>query len=213
MPIALVFILSAALFCYMAWLVNNGKTPDWDKRILLAFRLPADPSTLRGPEWLEQFMKDFTALGGTAVQCLIGAGLTIYLILMRKYRSALLLCGILVSGLVVSSFLKYGFSRARPDIVSHYSYVFTQSFPSGHSMMSSVTFLTCAVMFARSQHLKRIRFFMISCAILLTFLVGISRIYLGVHWPSDVLAGWGAGIAWVSFWLGFVFPASGRNQG
>jgi Membrane-associated phospholipid phosphatase len=201
---ALTVFLALSLFCYLAFLVQTGNIPEWDKRLLLAFRSFPDGSRFIRPEMFEQAMKDFTALGGTAVQNLIGFIVILYLSLVRRFRLALVLSGILIGGLLVSSSLKYVFNRPRPDIVSHLSYIFTQSFPSGHSMMSAITFLTCAILFSRSQP-QPVRIFMISCAVLLTFLVGSSRVYLGVHWPSDVLAGWSLGLAWIVFWLGIVF--------
>ena len=107
-----------------------------------------------------------------------------------------------VSGLLVSSFLKNLFQRPRPDLVPHGSYVSSASFPSGHSMLSAVTYLTLGALLSRSQRRKRLKAYFLLVAALLSFLVGVSRVYLGVHWPTDVVAGWAAGACWaIVCWL------------
>jgi undecaprenyl-diphosphatase len=103
---------------------------------------------------------------------------------------------------MLSMAVKMGFDRPRPELVPHGSYVYTASFPSGHSMMSAVVYLTLAAMLARVQPQWRLRIYILGVAVLVTLLVGFSRVYLGVHWPSDVLAGWAVGAAWaLTCWL------------
>jgi undecaprenyl-diphosphatase len=115
---------------------------------------------------------------------------------------AAFVCGSVFSGVIVTAVLKDMFQRPRPDLVPHSAYVFTTSFPSGHSMLSAVTYLTLGALIARSHERKRIKFYFLLAAALVTFLVGVSRVYLGVHWPTDVLAGWTAGAAWAMLsWL------------
>lgn len=105
-------------------------------------------------------------------------------------------------GLLVSSALKSGFDRPRPDLVPHGAYVYTTSFPSGHAMMSAVTFLTLGSVLARSQRRRRLKVYLILLALMITLGVGVSRVYLGVHWPTDVLAGWTVGASWALLcWL------------
>lgn len=182
--------------------VTEGETHTIDKRLLLAFRSTADPREPLGPGWLEEMGRDFTALGGIGVLILIGIGVIAYLLLASKYRTALFTAIALTGGWLLSNLLKLGFDRPRPDLVPHGSIVYTTSFPSGHSMMAAVTYLTLAAMLARVQTRRRLKAYLLLVAILLTVLVGISRVYLGVHWPSDVLAGWTAGAAWASLcWL------------
>ena len=105
-------------------------------------------------------------------------------------------------GIIASFLLKAAFSRPRPDLVPHHSIVYSSSFPSSHSMASAVTYLTLAVVMARAHGRRRVKAYFVVIAALLTMTVGLSRVYLGVHWPTDVLAGWTAGTVWAaSCWL------------
>src|SRR5206468_91472 len=111
-------------------------------------------------------------------------------------------CGAIVSGLFASTVLKHFFDRPRPNLVPFTVYVSTSSFPSGHSMMSAVTYLVLGALLARSQERKLVKAYFLLGAVFLTVVVGISRVYLGVHWPTDVLAGWTAGAVWALLcWL------------
>ena len=101
-----------------------------------------------------------------------------------------------MGGLLVSTLLKAGYNRPRPDLVPHLSMVFTSSFPSGHSMLSAIVFLTLGSLLGRFVHEWRLKAYFLVVSLTLTFLVGVSRVYLGVHYPTDVLAGWTAGLAW-----------------
>ena len=122
--------------------------------------------------------------------------------LHRKHKAALAVLVAVGIGILLSTLVKMGFDRPRPDLVPHGSYVYTASFPSGHSMMSAVVYLTLAVMLARVRPQWRIKIYVLGVAVLVTLLVGFSRVYLGVHWPSDVLAGWSVGAAWaLTCWL------------
>ncbi len=110
--------------------------------------------------------------------------------------------GAVLSGTIVSQLLKIGFARPRPDLVPYGTEVFTASFPSGHAMMSAVVYLTLGALLARTESRRRVKSYVMAIAAVLTLLVGLSRIYLGVHWPSDVVAGWALGAGWAAFaWL------------
>jgi undecaprenyl-diphosphatase len=125
-----------------------------------------------------------------------------FLALGGKSHMALLVCVSVTGGLTASSLLKEVFQRPRPDLVPYAVYASGTSFPSGHSMMSAVAFLTLGALLARSQKRKRLKAYFLVLATLLTVMVGLSRIYLGVHWPTDVLAGWTAGAVWALLcWL------------
>ncbi len=146
--------------------------------------------------------RDFTALGGVAVLVLISLSALGYLLLARRYRAALFASIAVPGGMLLSTVMKMGYDRARPDLVPHETMVYTASFPSGHSMMSAVTYLTLAALLIRVQPALRLKAYLLIMATLLTLLVGVSRVYLGVHWPTDVLAGWTAGAAWAALcWL------------
>jgi undecaprenyl-diphosphatase len=114
----------------------------------------------------------------------------------RRRGAALLVSASVGGGMIVSTLLKFGFERPRPDLVPHATQVYTASFPSGHAMLSAVVFLTLGALLARVHKPRRVKLFFLSLAVVLTMLVGCSRVYLGVHWPSDVLAGWCVGAAW-----------------
>ncbi len=181
--------------------VVEGDTRRLDRALLLAMRT-SDPADPVGPGWLEELGRDFTALGGVGVLTLITICAFVYLLLDRKRRAALLLLAASGGGLVFSSLLKWFFERPRPDLVPHESIVYTASFPSGHSMMAAVTYLTIGALLARTHGQKRFKAFFFAIAVVLTVLVGISRVYLGVHWPTDVLAGWAMGALWaLAVWL------------
>ena len=189
-------------FIELAEEVVEGETRSIDKMILLALRNPADPSDPIGPLWVEEAMRDITALGGVTVVMLITLGALGYLLLSGRFRTALFAVIAVPGGLLVSNLLKTSFERPRPDLVPAEVSVYTASFPSGHSMSAAVTYLTLAALLARIEPGWRLKIYLLVVAVLVTVLVGTSRVYLGVHWPSDVLAGWAAGAAWASLcWL------------
>jgi undecaprenyl-diphosphatase len=198
------FVFGIGLFSFLclAGEVIEGETMRLDTWLLLALRVPGDTTDPLGPAWIEEMFRDFTALGGVGVLSLLTLISVGYLWLMGQRRVALFLLFAILGGLLLSSMLKSGFDRPRPDLVSHGSHIYTSSFPSGHSMLSAVVYLTGGALLAIVQSAHRVRVYLIGCSILTTLLVGVSRVYLGVHWPSDVLAGWAAGAAWAAAcWL------------
>jgi undecaprenyl-diphosphatase len=160
-----------------------------------------------GPSWLALAARDITSLGGYTVLLLMTLSAIGFLLMVRKPGAALLLLVSIGGGMLLSSGLKELFDRPRPDLVPHAVQVYTLSFPSGHAMLSAVTYLTLGALLARVQPRRRVKAYLLGLGILLTALIGISRVYLGVHWPTDVLAGWCAGSAWaiacwtVALWL------------
>lgn len=173
-----------------------------DTRILLAFREAGDPSNPIGSQRVEGLVRDLTALGGTALLVLITALVIIYLLIAGKWQIALFVLAAVGGGQIVSTLLKLGIDRPRPDLVPHLMVETSRSFPSGHAMMSAVTYLTLGALLARVVPERRLKIYFLVVAVVLTLVVGVSRIYLGVHWPSDVLAGWCAGFAWaIGCWL------------
>ena len=222
----LVALLAAAAgllaFIRIADEVFEGDTAHFDRAIMLALRDPADLARPIGPGWLNEVARDITALGGTTVLTLVTLGLAGFLALSRRRATAMLVLAAVGGGTLLSNALKFLFDRPRPDIVPHAMTVYTQSFPSGHSMLSAVTWLTLGALLARAEPRRRVKTYVLSLAILTTLSVGVSRVYLGVHWPTDVLGGWTLGAAWallcwaVARWLqgrGQVEPDTPRDGG
>ena len=189
------------LFAALADEVMEGGTRKLDRTLLLALRRPGDLQPL-GPPAVLNAARDISALGGPAVLTLLTAAVSLFLALNGKKHMALLVCGSIGSGLLVSSLLKDSFDRPRPDIVPHEVYAASYSFPSGHSMLSALTYLTLGAILARSHERKLLKAYFLLLAVFLTGLIGVTRVYLGVHWPTDVLAGWTAGAVWALLcWL------------
>jgi undecaprenyl-diphosphatase len=198
-------LLSLAACGFFAWAfiaiadeVFEGETHALDSTILLSLRNSQDLANPLGPSWLEEAARDFTGLGGYAILTLLTSAAVIYLLMAGKRGAAILVLVSIVGGALLSTGLKMGFERPRPDLVPHAARVYTASFPSGHAMLSAITYLTLGALLTRVEKSRRISAFIMGLAIVMTLLVGVSRVYLGVHWPSDVLAGWSIGAAWAS---------------
>jgi len=189
-----------ALFLKIADEVGEGSTKAFDEGVLLALRTPGNPTDPIGPPWLEEMARDVTSLGSFAVLGLLVIGVVLYLLLAGKRGTALLMLVSVVGGTVISTVLKMGYDRPRPEL-TEVARVFTASFPSGHSMLSAVTYLTLGALLAQAQPNRRLKGYFIGAAVTVTILVGISRLYLGVHYPTDVLAGWAVGAAWAALCL------------
>ena len=158
--------------------------------------------THRGPKWLEEVGRDMTALGGIAVLSLITLIVAGYLLSVRKFHAMWFMIVATFGGLLISTALKWSVDRDRPQVFEHRSHVYTQSFPSGHSMLSAVVYLTLGSLLTRLVPGYKQKLYVLTVALFLTFLVGISRVYMGVHWPTDVMAGWTAGLVWaIICWL------------
>lgn len=189
-------------FIEMAELARATEAHQFDTRILLAFREAGAPDDPLGPAWLEEAVRDVTALGSMVVLVMVTAAVIFYLLLVKRWREALMVLVAVGGGQILSSLLKLGIDRPRPDLVPHLTHVQTLSFPSGHAMMSAVTYLTLGAMLAGLAPGRTAKVYVLAVAVLITVLVGVSRVYLGVHWPSDVLAGWCAGFVWATLcWL------------
>jgi len=189
-------------FVELLGIARDTSAHAFDTEILLFFRTPGDPADPIGPVWLEEAMRDLTALGSTSVLVFAVAISIVYLLLAGRPSLALFILVAVVGGQVLSSVLKLGIERPRPELVPHLAQVYTLSFPSGHAMLSAVTYLTLGSLLARAMPSRILKVYVLAVAVLATLLVGVSRVYLGVHWPSDVLAGWCAGSAWAMLcWL------------
>jgi len=192
----LAIVLGTCGFIAVAIWVSSGVTQNIDETLLRMPRDPADPARTLGPPWLEEVARDLTAVGGIAALCLVTVAVSGYLVICRKYHALALLLAATLGGLLLCTLLKERFDRPRPVVVPHKSLVMTSSFPSGHSLNSAVVYLTLGSMLAGLSRQRRLKLYFFGVALLLTFLVGVSRVYMGVHYPTDVLAGWFAGLAW-----------------
>ena len=176
--------------------VFEGDTASFDQRILLWFRNSADLSDPIGPDTLEVVVRDITALGGLFVLALFTLAACGYLWIRNRQRLALFIVVAVSGGSLVNTLLKGLFSRPRPDLVPHETFATLTSFPSGHAMMATVVYLTLGALLSTATDDRRIKLYILAWSVFLTVLVGVSRIYLGVHWPTDILAGWIAGAIW-----------------
>jgi undecaprenyl-diphosphatase len=198
----LVVVLGAWGFIELADEVIEGSTGHFDRWAVRSLRDPADPSIPLGPAWMASVGRDITGLGGVAILTLFIFASAGFLAISRAYRTMWVLVISTSTGIVASMLLKQWFARPRPDVVPALDHVYTSSFPSGHSMMSTLVYLTLGVLIAPVLKHFWLRFYVMSLAILLAVLVGLSRIYMGVHYPTDVLAGWAAGLVWsLTCWL------------
>lgn len=202
-PVLVLVVLTAVGgFLEVAGEVREKETHRFDEAILLAMREPGNPADPIGSPRVEEIARDLTALGGVTVLTLVT--LTAFGMALLSGRRKLAWCGLaaVIAGTALTGVLKNGYNRPRPSLVEHAVWVANPSFPSGHSTMSAVVYLTLGILVARTQQRRLVRVFIVAISMALTVLVGCSRIYLGVHWPTDVVAGWLLGGAWaVLFWL------------
>lgn len=183
-------------FGFIAQQVVEGEPIAFDRSVMLALRQASDPSLPLGPSWLPEAARDVTALGSTVVLGIVLLVVTGYLFAAGKRHTGWFVLATVLSGTALNSLLKLVFARPRPDLVTHLTQVLTLSFPSGHAALSAICYLTLGTLLAQTQASRAIRIHLIVTAMVLTLLVGLSRVYLGVHYPTDVLAGWCIGIAW-----------------
>lgn len=212
--IAAMAMAAVALFAFarLGEEMVEGETRVFDESLLLALRSPANPADPIGPGWFEEMMRDFTALGGTGVLVMVTVTVAGYFLISKRRDMALIMVGSVATGMLLSQALKWGFARPRPELVPPLARVYTYSFPSGHAMLSAVTYLTLGVLLTRTQITRTAKAYLLAVAIGLTLIIGFSRIYLGVHWPTDVLAGWASGAAWaIICWL-FLLWLQGRGR-
>jgi len=192
------FFIALIIFSFLeiAELVDKGTIQNYDIAILKSLRNPNDLQDAIGPKWIEVIFRDITALGGVAIISLSTILIIGFLLLQKKRTTAFFILVAVIGGTLIDLFLKTFYARERPDLAFHLTEAASKSFPSGHSMISMTTYLSYAGLLAQIQKNFYVRIYLVSTALLIVFLIGIRRVFLGVHYPSDVLGGWLAGLAW-----------------
>lgn len=213
LAVLLVLALAGYGFLGIADEMMEGETGAFDRLILFALRQTGDPTQPIGPHWLQLAAADITALGSVSDLGLIVLFAAGVFLCLKRWREALTLLLASGGGLVLSQSLKLVYGRERPPLGLHAVEVVNASFPSGHAMLSAAIYLTLGALVARFSDKRRIKVFVMSAAVVLTLLVGVSRIYLGVHWPTDVLAGWCVGAAWAAAWWLLAYVWERRSGG
>ncbi|KEZ13039.1 MULTISPECIES: phosphatase PAP2 family protein [Sphingobium] len=214
--ILVMFLAAAAgilLFLKLGSEILEGDSFAIDRYLLQCLRRSSDSAIPIGPAWLRSAMVDISALGGINLLTLITLLASGYLLAARKQVTALFLPISIAAGAAMSALFKIEYARPRPDIVKHLVEVSSASFPSGHAMNSAIVYLTVGALLARAEQAPRVRIYIISVAICLTLAIGSSRIYLGVHWPSDVVAGWCVGASWAAMALLIAHRLPGARAG
>jgi undecaprenyl-diphosphatase len=198
--------LAAALlwaFGFVADEVIEGDTTTFDETVTAFFRDGGNLDDPWGPMWLEEAVRDVTAMGSFTILGFVLLVAVVWLSLSGKGRTAAFVAFAVIGGSIVSTGLKMLFDRPRPDVEAA-TRVFTASFPSGHATVSAVVYLTLGLLLAEATVSRPLRYFFIGLGIFMTLAVGISRIYFGVHYPTDVIAGWSLGAAWsLVCWAGY----------
>jgi undecaprenyl-diphosphatase len=184
--------------------MREGETLGFDRALMLALRAPGHPHQPIGPIWLTDVLRDVTSLGSTTITTLATILAAIALLYRRHWRRALVLVLVVVLANASDDMLKTLYNRTRPDYAVLGLYWSGQSFPSGHSTASAALWLTLATIVASFEPRTDAKIFWFAMAIVMILAVGFSRVYLGVHWPTDVVAGWMLGALWALIgWAGW----------
>jgi undecaprenyl-diphosphatase len=203
-PLSALVILAggAALFIDLAEDMGEAEHQSLDESVLHWLHPGPNLAEPIGPAWLDHAMTDLTSLGSVAVLAVVAISVLGYLLFEKRWVQSALLVVSLAGGLVLSETMKMVFERSRPPEAYHAMGTLNASFPSGHALLATVAYLTLGAMLAQAMKKRRLKAYVIGWAVVLAMTVGVSRIYLGVHWTSDVLAGWSLGAAWaMACWL------------
>ena len=193
--VALAIVAGTWIFVGLAGEVLEGDTQAFDRWFLQALRSSEDPAWPRGPRWLVEVGRDVTAFGSPVVVALLTAIVLGYLWLQRRYGALWFVVVAITGGGLLARLLKEIFARERPEPLPCL-WVSSPSFPSGHAVLAAVVYLTLGILLARLEPRLLLKIYFLGVMMVLAFLVGLSRVYLGVHYPTDVLAGWVVGLVW-----------------
>ena len=182
-------------FAVMVYLVTHDLTAGFDARGLLSYRTGEDLHP-RGPELIFESVRDVTALGGVFLRNLFAIAAVVALLFLKLRREAVLYAATVVSGWLANTGVKLLVGRERPQIVPHLTEAGGESFPSGHSFGAAVVYIGMAIAFASLSQRESVRYTILLSAMAISALVAWSRVMLGVHFPSDVIAGWLGGAGW-----------------
>ncbi|CAH1655370.1 putative Phosphatidylglycerophosphatase B [Hyphomicrobiales bacterium] len=210
-PRILIPAAAGLAFLVLAAFIASDRSFAFDTRLVLLFRDPANPAVPLGPAWFQEAVRDMTALGSFVGLFFMAATAALALWFCGYRHLAIGLAVSLLAALLASNGLKIAIGRERPDVVGHAALTFTASFPSGHAFLSAVTLLSIAGFVGLASRREDIKRLCMTLAWVMILLIGLSRIYLGVHWPTDVIGGWCLGVAWSSIavaWVGRKMVAS-----
>jgi undecaprenyl-diphosphatase len=217
-PIAVVLAIGFLVlsFSNIAGEVGEGDTHALDNLIIYALRVPGHPETPICPAWLTTAATDVTSLGSITVLSIIVVLVSGLVFSLGRVRQGAVLLAASAGGMLLTGLLKDVFQRDRPPVILHLVPAINASFPSGHATLSATVYLTLGALIAHFAHKRRVRVYALTAAVVLAVTVGCSRVYLGVHWPTDVLAGWCVGAAWALVcWSGALLweRATGKRLG
>ena len=200
-------LAAAALGCAFVFIVTSsvvlgGGAQAFDEAFVRSLRSDADPALPAGPGWLTPLAHGATELGGTPFLTLSTVLLAGWFALRRRWMFLAILLAAVLGETLLSQVLKEAFDRPRPDIVPHLVHVSSKSFPSGHASSGAAIYLTIAALIAVQLRERASRAIVFAAAGAIAFAIGASRIYLGVHYPTDVIGGWSLGAAWAAIvWI------------
>ena len=198
----IMMLTGLAVFTALAAQLGTPSVQRFDETVVRSLRNAEDLAQPIGPAWFKELARDFTALGGYGILSTITILVTTFLHLERRPARAHFVVVAIVAGYSLSMTLKALIARPRPDIVPWLSHVHSSSFPSGHSMMSAVVYLSLGLMLSDLTSRRLVKTFVVVAPLTISALVGLSRVYMGVHYPTDVVAGWWLGISWsLACWL------------
>jgi undecaprenyl-diphosphatase len=193
---AVIALTAGTMFGVTYWAVASGVTQSLDESVIVALRIPGHPEDPRGKPWMEHLARDITSFGAATPLVILTFALGCFCFMVNRRADGVQLVVTVVTGMGFYTLVKYAVGRPRPELVSHLVYSTTSSFPSGHAMASALFYLTLtSIGLGRTAHGMG-RLYAWLCVILWIAAIGFSRVYLGVHWPTDVIAGWAAGTAW-----------------